>query len=42
MICSSITMQNGVHSIIENLPKKSSVLELSDLEFNEQLKLDCY
>lgn len=42
MICGSITMQNGVLEVLEGMLEKFSELKLSDMEVNEQIRLDCY
>ncbi len=42
MICGSITMQNGVLEVIENILKQGKAGTLADLELNNQLRLDCY
>lgn len=42
MICGSVAMQNKVLNVIENICKTKLNITLSDLEINEQLKMDCY
>lgn len=42
MICGSLAMQQGVLNTLEVLLKPKKELNLDELQFNEQLKMDCY
>lgn len=42
MICGSLAMQHDVLDVLENLLAVNSAFGLDELQYNEQLKMDCY